>query len=116
MRNISKNMDPPCSSLLNFRIPEGDKSLGIAEKLMYTDVLKCENCPADTVHYMLLIGVRWESRSRRFLVQNCWPDHQFLEATQDFLEQYEAVATFIYVQQYTIRYGLPQTREMYDEL
>jgi hypothetical protein len=102
-------------ALLNIKIPDGDKSFGVAGKLVYTDFPKCENCPAD-MHDMLLIGIRWESGSRRFLIQNWWPDHQFLEATQEFLVQYGAVAIFIYAPQYTIRYGLPQTRAMYDEL
>ncbi len=104
-------------ALLIIRTPDDDQSFGVAGKLVYTDFPKCEKCPADK-HDMLLIGIRWDGGSRRYCIQNWWPDLQFLEATLDFLEQSEAVAIFIHVPQYpqAIRDGLPQTRAMYDRL
>ena len=39
-----------------------------------------------TNHAMLIIGVRGEGAARRFLVQNWWRRHQFVEMSLDYLE------------------------------
>jgi hypothetical protein len=41
-------------------------------------------CP--NFHAMLVVGVRGEGASRRFLVQNWWRRQQFLEISQEYLQ------------------------------
>ncbi len=102
---------------MTIKILDGDKSFGVAGKLVYTEIpdQNCNHCPAD-MHTMLIIGMRWEGESRRFLVQNWWTDHQFVELDQNFLEKCAALAYFVFLPQYEILKGLPQTRALYDEV
>jgi hypothetical protein len=45
-----------------------------------------EGGPCTLNHAMLIIGVRGEGAARRFLVQNWWRHHQFLELSLGYLE------------------------------
>ena len=46
---------------------------------------------------MIIVGVRNNGTSRRFLVQNWWRQHQFLEISQEYLETQPSGGPSVYV-------------------
>ena len=49
------------------------------------------------LHSMIIVGVRNNGTSRRFLVQNWWRQHQFLEISQEYLETQPSGGPSVYV-------------------
>ncbi len=73
-------------------------------------------CPK--VHSMLVVGVRTEGASRRFLVQNWWRRQQFIEISQEYLETLPQAGPFMYVvtaPQHVLRAGFARQARRYEE-
>ena len=66
-------------------------------------------------HAMLLIGVRKEGRSYRFLLQNWWRHLQFLEMDKDTLVNSDSRVFSIHSPQFWFKEGHPVTNCKYGE-
>lgn len=64
---------------------------------------------------MLLIGVRTEGKGRRYLVQNWWPEYQYIEVDVEYLLSCEATIVIIKTPQYKIDFGCPAETGLYGE-
>jgi hypothetical protein len=93
-------------------------------RLIYLQPTRNVNTDEDTgrcirSHAMLIIGVRAEGTSRRFLVQNWWRRHQFLEMSSDYLEAHMFEGPFAYAavtpQREEIRPGFARPASRYAE-
>ena len=102
------------AALADFDITDGDPALGQPDRLVYS------GAPAGAPlgsHTMLVVGVRREGpgpgATRRFLVQNWWPQHQLVDIGHDFAAASHATAFYVRTPQEAARAGLAWTAKRF---
>ena len=119
MHNVDKNLLLRFGPLaIDFVVTRRDVCHGFSENLVYTqpdvskNVLNLTNWGS---HAMLQVGIRTDGQSRRFLLQNWWRNHQFIEMEEKTLIKANANAHSICNPQRWFKEGHPLTACMYGE-
>ncbi len=107
---LLKNYGP---GVLTLRIMNETLVFGNTETLVYKGI---PTGHLANPHSMLIIGVRMEGNSRRFLVQNWWTRQQVVEISEDYLKASAGKAYFIKTQNLVVREGLPWTKKRFSHI